>query len=76
MNKFAAWMQFEGNTDSSVAKRVGVGTVYVWKLRHGKVALSPSFAWKFGRAYGFDLAQKLFANEAARVSAGEDKVTA
>lgn len=60
MNKFAAWMQFEGNTDSSVAKRVGVGTVYVWKLRHGKVALSDSFAWKFGRVYGFELAQKLF----------------
>ena len=63
MNKFAAWMQFEGNTDSSVAKRVGVGTIYIWKLRHGKVALSPSFARKFGEAYGFDLAKKLFGVE-------------
>ena len=63
VNKFAAWMQFEGNTDSSVAKRVGVGAIYIWKLRHGKVAVSPSFAWKFAEAYDFDLARKLFEDE-------------
>lgn len=60
MNLFAAWMRIEGNSDASVAKRVGVGVEYIWKLRTGKAALSPSFAWKFGLVYGFDLAKRLF----------------
>lgn len=61
--QFSRWMEIERIGDSDLARRMGVTSVYVWKLRHGKVEVSPSFAWKFAQVFGFDVARKLFDSE-------------
>lgn len=60
MNKFAQWMKLEGASDGEVAGRVGVTKMYIYKLRNDFLLPTPSFAWKFAKAYGFGLARELF----------------
>lgn len=62
-SKFTSWMNLENKTDLEVATRIGVHWIHVYKIRRGALVPSPSFAWKFAKAYGFELAQKLFDSE-------------
>ncbi len=58
--RFAHWMEIEGLKDIDVARRMEIDVAYIWRIRLGKRAVADAFAWKFGKTYGFDLAQKLF----------------
>lgn len=68
-NKLAAWMHLEGIGATEVARKMGITQVHVWKIQHGILEASPSFAWKFGRAYGFELAVKLFESQTQKETA-------
>ncbi len=61
--RFAAWMDVMRIGNTEVAKNMHISGIHVWKVKEGKAELSDSFAWKFGQAYGFDLAQRLFSTD-------------
>lgn len=60
MNKFAEWMAVNKLTDKEVGERVHVHPAHVCRVRNSDRRITPSFAWKFGEAYGFKLAQELY----------------
>ena len=62
--KLAAWMELEGLTDRQLAERLRMDASYIWMLRTGTRPISDGFRWRFGRAYGFELATKIFAESA------------
>lgn len=58
--RFANWMSACVLSDSDVAEKMKIDKAYIWRIRKGEREIADSFAWKFGQAYGFDLAQRLF----------------
>ena len=63
IKRLRSWMELENITTLDVADRTGIHRSHILKVISGATPISPSFCWKFGQAYGFDLARKLFDNQ-------------
>jgi transcriptional regulator with XRE-family HTH domain len=60
---FAQWCKIMGYTDRHVGDKMGVDPALVWRVRKGERQPTDGFAWRFGRAFGFELAQRFFEPE-------------
>jgi len=60
---FAQWVKIMGYTDRQVGEKMGIDPALVWRVRNNKREPTDGFAWRFGKAYGFELAQRFFAPE-------------
>ena len=63
--KLIAWMELENMTGDNLAEAMDVDPGYISMIRLGKRPVTPSFRWKFGERFGFDLALKLFGKREA-----------
>lgn len=58
--QLAAWMQENGITVKALADATGVSSNYIYMMTKSDRALSEAFKWRFGLAYGHDVAQRVF----------------
>ena len=56
----ARWIKRNGYTTLSVAERLGVTRVIVWRYASGRTEIPKSFKWRFAEKFGFAEAQLLF----------------
>lgn len=57
MNKLAAWMVLHGETDETLAPKVGVSRVHISRLRRGVHAPRPALAIKLEDVTGVPAAE-------------------
>ena len=58
--KLNAWREEMGLTIADVARAIGMDYNYVTMIFRGDRRVTSGFRWRFGLAYGFDVATELF----------------
>lgn len=63
------WMDENGFTNSTLAKRMGVSYELIYKISCGVHPPSDGFKWRFAQEFGIKTARRLFTGEAEHVPA-------
>lgn len=63
-DQLAKWMADNGVNVKLLADATGVSSNYIYMMTKSDRTISEAFKWRFGLAYGHDVAQQVFAEPA------------